>query len=250
MAPLTEHPCTPVYLRYNTGRHVSENGEQLAAMMEILVRAWPVPVKEIVLIGHSMGGLVSRSACHHGKQRGNGWVGSVRHVFCVGTPHLGAPLEKIGNVVGWALSAFDVTRPFGRIVNGRSVGIKDLRFGYLVEEDWRGRDVDALLEDNRHGIAFLDSAAHYFVAATVTENPDHPLGYLIGDTLVRFASASGRGRTPAKRIPFRDEHGHHLSAMTHLRLLNHPAVYHQIRLWLGSKAAPARNASSPSSFPG
>jgi hypothetical protein len=100
-----------------------------------------------------------------------------------------------------------------------------------------GKDVDALLEDNRHDIPFLDSATHYFVAATVTEDPEHPLGHLIGDTLVRFASASGRGRTPAKRIPFRDEHGHHLGALTHLRLLNHPAVYDQMRFWLGSRAA-------------
>ena len=225
---------TPVYLRYNSGLHISENGGLLAGIMEEIVSAWPVAVEEIVLVGHSMGGLVSRSACHQGKQRGNGWVDSVRHVFCVGTPHLGAPLEKLGNVMGWVLNAFDATRPFARIVNGRSAGIKDLRFGYLVEEDWRGRNVDALLENNRHDIPFLDSAMHYFIAATVTENPHHPLGLLIGDTLVRFPSASGRGAGTAKRIPFRDEHGHHLGAMTHLRLLNHPAVYDQMRFWLGS----------------
>ncbi len=223
---------TPLYLRYNSGLHVSENGALLAEKMEELVNAWPAAVEEIVLVGHSMGGLVARSACHQGKQRRNGWIGSVRHIFCLGTPHLGAPLEKLGNVMGWALNVSDLTRPIANIVNGRSDGIKDLRFGYLVEEDWRGRDADALLEDNRHDIPFLDSAAHYFVAATVTESPSDPLGFILGDMLVRFPSAMGRGVQQATRVSFRVPNTSHLGTTTHLRLLNHPAVYDQIRFWL------------------
>lgn len=223
---------TPLYLRYNSGLHISENGARLDERMAELVRAWPVPIEEIVLVGHSMGGLVARSACHAGRTRASGWVDAVRHVVCLGTPHLGAPLEKLGNVAGWALGSLDVTRPLARIVNGRSAGIKDLRFGYLVEEDWRDRDPDALLEDNRQDVPFLDSAIHYFVAATVTRSPHHPLSHLLGDTLVRYASATGRGAPVARRIPFRDEHGHHVGAMHHLRLLNHPAIYAQLRGWL------------------
>ena len=233
---------SPVYLRYNSGLHVSENGRLLAEKIEELVGAWPVPVREIALVGHSMGGLVARSACHQGSLRSSAWVESVRHVFCLGTPHLGAPLEKLGNVAGWALGQLDVTRPFGRIVNGRSAGIKDLRFGYLVEEDWKDKDLDALLENNRHDIPFLDSATHYFVAATETRSRHHPLGHLLGDALVRFPSASGRGAPLARRIPFRDEHGRHLGPLSHLRLLNHPAVYAQLRRWLGS---PGTERSQP-----
>jgi pimeloyl-ACP methyl ester carboxylesterase len=189
-------------------------------------------VEEIALVGHSMGGLVVRSACHTGRRRAAGWVDAVRHVVCLGTPHLGAPLEKFGNLAGWALGGLDVTRPLARLVNGRSAGIKDLRFGYLVEEDWRGRDPDALLADNRHDIPFLDSATHYFVAATLTRSPHHPVALLLGDTLVRFPSASGRGTPRARRIPFRDAHGRHVGAMSHMRLLNHPAVYAQLRAWV------------------
>ena len=228
---------TPLYLRYNSGLHVSENGALLAEKMDELVNAWPVAVEEIVLVGHSMGGLVARSACHQGKQRRNGWIGSVRHIFCLGTPHLGAPLEKLGNLMGWALNVSDLTRPIANIVNRRSDGIKDLRFGYLVEEDWRGRDADALLDDNRHDIPFLDSAAHYFVAATVTQSPIEPLGFILGDMLVRFPSASGRGVQPARRVSFRAVNKSHLGMTTHLRLLNHPAVYEQIRFWLEPAAA-------------
>ena len=237
---------TPLYLRYNSGLHISDNGGLLAERLKELVVAWPGGVEEIVLVGHSMGGLVARSSCHHAKQRTDGWVDAVRHIFCLGTPHLGAPLEKLGNVAGWALNTFDATRPMGKIVNGRSVGIKDLRFGYLVEEDWRGTDVDALLENNRHSIPFLDSAMHYFVAATVTKSLIHPLGFVIGDTLVRFPSASGGTAAHARRIPFMAEHGHHVGRMTHLRLLNDPAVYDQIRFWLESTRATAQDRSTAS----
>jgi len=234
---------TPLYLRYNSGLHISENGALLAERLRELVRAWPGGVEEIVLVGHSMGGLVARSGCHHARQHAEGWVHAVRHIFCLGTPHLGAPLEKLGNVAGWALNAFELTRPMGKVVNGRSVGIKDLRFGYLVEEDWRGTEIDALLENNRHEIPFLDSATHYFVAATVTKSPGHPLGFALGDTLVRFPSASGGAGAAARRIPFRVEHGHHVGRMTHLRLLNDPAVYQQIQFWLESARAKALERS-------
>ena len=52
---------TPVYLRYNPGRHISENGRDLAHRLQALVDAWPVPVEAISILAHSMGGLVSRS---------------------------------------------------------------------------------------------------------------------------------------------------------------------------------------------
>jgi pimeloyl-ACP methyl ester carboxylesterase len=242
---------SPIYLRYNSGLHVSENGSQLDGRMVELLRAWPVPVEEIVLVGHSMGGLVVRSACHAGRLRGAGWVEAVRHVVCLGTPHLGAPLEKLANVAGWLLGSLDVTRPLARLVNTRSAGIKDLRFGYLLEEDWLDRDPDALLEDHRHDIPFLDGATHYFVAATVTGSAHHPVAHLLGDTLVRLPSASGRGAPAARRIPFRDEHGHHVGATSHMQLLNHSAIYTQLRAWLDPDGAmtPAgrslRSRSSP-----
>jgi pimeloyl-ACP methyl ester carboxylesterase len=94
---------TPIELRYNTGLHISDNGRALAGLLEELCDAWPVAVREIVVVGHSMGGLVARSACHYGHGEGHRWTGAVRHVFCLGSPHLGAPLEKGVNALGWAL---------------------------------------------------------------------------------------------------------------------------------------------------
>jgi len=221
---------TPVNIRYNTGLRISDNGRRLAEVLNELVEGWPTAVDEIALVGHSMGGLVARSACHYGQAHERRWVASVSHVICLGSPHLGAPLEKAANVMGWALSRVPETRPFAKVVNTRSVGIKDLRFGSCVEEDWCDCDPDEFLRDRCGEVPFLPHATYYFIGATVTHDANHPLGMLIGDLLVRFPSASGEGRN--RKIPFELDNGCHLGGLTHFDLLNNPAVYEQIHAWL------------------
>jgi pimeloyl-ACP methyl ester carboxylesterase len=223
--------ATPVHLRYNTGRHISDNGRALADLLDALAAGWPAPLEELTLVGHSMGGLVARSAAVLGATDGHAWVAGLRHVVCLGTPHLGAPLEKAANVAGWTLDRVAETRPFAKVVNGRSVGIKDLRFGSCAEEDWCDCDADELLTDRCHDVPFVDHAAYYFVAATL----DGPLGPAVGDLLVRLPSASGRGRR--RTIPFEAERGRHLAGLTHFDLLNHPEVYAQLRDWLAPAGA-------------
>jgi pimeloyl-ACP methyl ester carboxylesterase len=213
---------TSLELRYNTGRHISDNGRALAVLLEEMSA-----VDEIVLIGHSMGGLVARSACHYGHQAGHAWTRALRHVVCLGSPHLGAPLEKGVNALGWALSRVPETKAFARVVNGRSAGIKDLRFGSCVEEDWCECDPDELLTDRCQEVPFLPGATFSFIAATVH---GEPVGAIVGDLLVRVSSASGIGRH--RRVPFAEEQGCRLIGLNHLDLLNHPAVYEQIRAWL------------------
>jgi pimeloyl-ACP methyl ester carboxylesterase len=222
--------CTPVYVRYNSGRHISENGLSVAALIEQLVDAWPVKVREIALVGHSMGGLVARSACHRATTAGRRWPELVGHIITLGTPHLGAPLEQGAHVAAAALYALPETRMLGAFLRKRSAGIRDLRHGSLVDEDWRGRDPEALRAAACKEVPLLAGATHCFVSATVTREPRHPLGRLVGDTLVLVPSASGRGRT--RRIPFKDEHGHHVGSTHHLALLNHPEVYERLRGWL------------------
>ena len=226
---------TPLYVRYNTGLHVSDNGRRLSEVLEAVVNAWPVDVAEIVLVGHSMGGLVARSACHYGECSGANWIGPVRHVFCLGTPHLGAPLEKAANLAGWALTQLPETRPFGALVNARSAGIKDLRFGSCVEEDWCDCDPDEFMRDRCSEVPFMPTATYYFIGATISHRSDDPLGVVVGDLLVTFPSASGNGRR--RHIPFELDNGRHVGGLTHFGLLTHPSVYEQIRAWL---ARPAR----------
>ena len=220
---------TAVELRYNSGLHISQNGRRLAALLDELLRAWPVAVDELALVGHSMGGLVARSACHYGQGGGQTWTEALRHVFCLGSPHLGADLEKAINASGWALGRLPETRPFARIINGRSVGIKDLRYGACVDEDWRDCDPDEFLRDRCNEVPFLPEANYYFIGATFSPGS---LGSLLGDLLVRIPSSSGRGTGRGRCIPFEADNGRELGGLTHFDLLNHPAVYEQLRTWI------------------
>jgi pimeloyl-ACP methyl ester carboxylesterase len=229
--------CTPVYVRYNSGRHISENGRSLSELMEQLVAAWPVDAEQVALVGHSMGGLVARSACCHASEDGADWTRLVTHSVSLGTPHMGAPLEQAVHALSAGLARLPETRPFANFLRRRSSGIRDLRRGSLVDEDWRDCDPDALRGAACAEIPLLEGATHCFVSAAITRSERHPLGRLLGDTLVLVPSASGRSRT--RRIPFDDEYGMHVGAATHFTLLNHPAVYERLRDWLEVAPVPA-----------
>jgi pimeloyl-ACP methyl ester carboxylesterase len=222
---------TPLYVRYNTGLHISVNGQRLSRLLADLVATWPVPVEEIVLVGHSMGGLVARSACRAALDGAEGWVGAVTHGFYLGSPHGGADLEKAANLASSLLAGLPETRGFARALNGRSAGIKDLRFGYLLDEDWQGRDPDELLRCYRGDVPFIDTAAHYFIAATLTADGSHPVGRLVGDLLVRLPSAWADGQH-SEHHRFDLDRSRSIGPLTHFDLLNHPAVYREMRRWV------------------
>jgi pimeloyl-ACP methyl ester carboxylesterase len=226
---------TPVYVRYNTGRHISENGLSLADLVERLVAVWPTEVDEVAIIGHSMGGLVSRSACYQASAGGHDWVRRVRHVISLGSPHMGAPLAQAVHYAAAGLYQLPETRPLAGLLRRRSGGIRDLRYGSLVDDDWRDCDPDALRAKACQEVPLLDGATHCFVAATIMRAETHPLSRLIGDLLVLQPSASGRSR--ARRIPFEAEYGMHLGPANHLALLNHPEVYARLRDWLAVSPA-------------
>lgn len=224
---------SPVYLRYNTGLHISDNGKALAGMIETLRARWPVPVEEIALIGHSMGGLVARSACHYGTEHRHGWPDAVRHVVCLGSPHLGADLEKGVNAASWALAQLPETEGLAWFLNARSSGTKDLRYGALLDEDWSECDPDEFLRDRCHEVPFLPGAVYHFVATTAGPSA---VGAVLGDRLVRSESASGVGRS--RRVPFEPDHGLTLTGLHHFDLLNHAAIYDKLRDWLGRPPEP------------
>ena len=234
---------TPVYARYNTGRHISDNGRALAAALDALVEGWPVPVEELVLVGHSMGGLVARSACHYGERDELAWTGPLRHVVCLGSPHMGAPLERAAARGSHWLSRLPETAPLARVLTVRSAGVKDLRYGACLEEDWQGVDPDEWGPDRCADFPFLPSATYYYVGATVARDKDSRLGRLIGDVLVQFPSASGDG--PLRKLAFEIDHGLHVGGANHLQLLNHPRVYAQLLRWLTGSREGAALAAAP-----
>jgi len=214
---------TPVYVRYNSGRHISDNGRELARLIEELVDSWPVEVSEIALIGHSMGGLVARCACHDGADEP--WADLVRHVFMLGTPHRGAPLAKAARAASARLDVLPETRALASALNLRSVGIQDLC-----------SDCE---------FPFLPSANQYFLAATLSHEIGAPAGQLVGDLLVLPPSAWDHGR--GQRLTFPLDHYRHVGGANHFDLLNHPAIYEQIRRWIsrGGLPAPANDRSAP-----
>jgi pimeloyl-ACP methyl ester carboxylesterase len=225
---------TPVHLRYNTGLHISDNGRALDALLAALVDAWPVPVQDVVLIGHSMGGLVARSALHQaagGTVRAHGWTHLVRDTVTLGSPHLGAPLERGVHRLTAQLARVPETRPLASLLTLRSAGIKDLRHGTLVEADWTGRDLDAGGAAALTHVPLHDGARHFVVLATLPRNPSGRAADWLGDLLVSPRSASG-DTGDDDRLAFPPDHVHRIGGLHHLDLLNHPRVYEQLRRWL------------------
>jgi pimeloyl-ACP methyl ester carboxylesterase len=218
---------TAVYTRYNTGLHVSTNGRLFGELLARVVRCWPVPVTRIVLIGHSMGGLVVRSACHAGVEEGAAWVPLISDLVTLGSPHHGAPLEQLANAVSLALDVAPESRPLAQLLDRRSAGIKDLRFGYLTEDAWQ-RLPPAAVRDGADDVPLLATARHHFVAATVWRHPHGVLADLIGDLMVLPASATGQKST-ARRSCFPVGAAHRVARVSHRALLTHPEVYAVLR---------------------
>ena len=190
--------ATPVYVLYNSGLHVSENGRELAAKLDALVAAWPVAVDSIALVGHSMGGLVARSAAHYAEQAGLAWRARLRALVCLGTPHHGAPLERVGNFIHALGSISRFSAPIARMARLRSAGVTDLRFGNVIDEHWQGRDRFGLHTDDREEVILPKDVACFALAATTANAGDE--GALPSDGLVPVDSALGR-RTRSMLFP-------------------------------------------------
>jgi pimeloyl-ACP methyl ester carboxylesterase len=233
---------TPVYLHYNTGLHVSVNGRALAELLDALLRIWPVPLSELTIIGHSMGGLVARSACHYGAIARHDWLRRLDKLVFLGTPHHGAPLERGGNSVDLLLGISRYTAPFARLGKIRSAGITDLRHGNLVDKDWKGRDRFARSGDVRKTVPLPDGVQCFNIAATMGKRAGDLRDRLIGDGIVPLESALGHHPKPRLALTFPESRNWIGYGMNHLDLLNRRAVYARIREWLASPRKPPGNA--------
>jgi hypothetical protein len=218
----------PVYLRYNTGRAIADSGAELSSLLQRLLRAYPLPIEEILPIGYSMGGLVIRSACHAAALRGHDWLARVRRAIYVGTPHLGAPAERVGKLVAQVLDAIDdpYTRLVAEIGELRSAGVKDLGHADLRHED---RALATALRDPRHPVPLLPQIAHYLIAGSLAVDPR--LAALFGDAVVPIGSAtySSAALRGGADPPLPPERVKVLPGLSHVGLAHHPDVYAQIR---------------------
>jgi pimeloyl-ACP methyl ester carboxylesterase len=221
---------TPVYLHYNSGLSVSTNGRILVQLMERLYDAWPMPIERLAMVGHSMGGLVARSAIHHAAlvQRGAlRWPTRVNDLVCLGTPHQGAPLERVGHGIELVLGAAPYAAPLARLAQLRSAGINDLRLGNIVS----GRAGEP---DTPSAPVGLPSGTRCFtVAADLGPEAGSVKGKLLGDGLVPVASALGKHTQPERRLAFAAEAQAVVHDTGHLDLLSSTEVFGLLRRWLG-----------------
>jgi pimeloyl-ACP methyl ester carboxylesterase len=218
--------CSAVYVRYNSGRHISDSGADLVRLLSDLVHNWPTTVREIVLIGHSLGGLVVRSAIYQAQFAKLAWLPRVTGVVCLGTPHAGAP---IGRATAWTatmLGRSSVTAPLSRLLNLRSGAIKDLAYGYLHEYQW-STESNGLPSKNRARLMkFPARLPQLFVYATVSRSVGSRWGRVVGDLLVGAASAG----TPDGHADLR-----WIGGLNHVDLLHHDSVYDAILSWLRNR---------------
>jgi len=224
--------CSPLYLRYNTGLHISENGRALADQLEQLLVEWPTPIQEIFVVGYSMGGMVARSAFHYGKMAQHAWVKRVHKLFFVGTPQHGSMVEQAGNLIDKALEISPYSHALSRLGKIRSAGTTDLRHGNLIDEDWKGHDRFAHAHDRRQLSQLPANVKCYAIAAMIAKRPSEMWGQLVGDGLVPLKSALGKHRDENRALHLPAEHQRVYYGMTHLGLLDSQAVCQQLQAWI------------------
>lgn len=230
-----------VYLQYNTGRHISTNGQNLSEILDELVQNWPVAVDEINIVAHSMGGLVSRSAFHYATKDGRRWTQLLKRIFFLGSPHHGAPLERAGNQIDLFLKSLPVIKPIADIAKIRSSGITDLRYGNLLDEDWVGKDRFEKDIDDRLPVPLPNTVDCFAIAGTMGDEQRDLKDRFLGDGLVYVESALGIHEDPAKNLKFQDDRKFTIYECNHMELLNHSEVLDIIRNALSIKQLAAAN---------
>jgi pimeloyl-ACP methyl ester carboxylesterase len=213
---------TPLYLRYNTGLNIADNGFAFASLLESLLETWPVPLQDLVIVGHSMGGLVARSALHHAVEAGRRWPAQLGRMVFLGTPHHGALLERGGHGLDFLLELSPYSAPFTRIGGTRSAGIKDLRQGSIVAGEHRFVQLPAGVKG-------------YSIGALLATGRGSAADRLVGDGLVPLDSALGRHRHAGKTLAVPPERQWVARGTGHLDLLGRPEVYRQLHQWLAEE---------------
>jgi pimeloyl-ACP methyl ester carboxylesterase len=228
----TELNKTPIYLKYNSGLHISSNGKNLNNLLEELVKNWPVPIEELVIIAHSMGGLVSRSALYYGEQNQKKWTQHVKKIVFLGTPHHGSYVERTGNYLDLILESIHYAKPFARLGKIRSAGVTDLRYGNLIDEDWKDDHRFEIKNDKRRNIQLSKQIEFYTIAAVIGNETTSLSTQILGDTLVDVKSALGQHKNPDKNLNFKKENIWISYDSNHLDLISNPKILNKIKVWL------------------
>jgi len=176
----------PVYVRYNHGLPIHENGKKLMHLLDIFFQECPEAKPN--LIAYSLGGLVLRSCLYYAKEEKKLWVNQFQKVISIATPNRGSYLEKIGFWLGLILekSPNIALKIIGMVGNLRSDAIKDLSFGLVKEEPktlWS--PISQYFQDTYHGeLDDIDAYEAYAVIDTI----ENPIQNFLGDGIVEKQS--------------------------------------------------------------
>ncbi len=220
---------TPLYLHYNSGIAIPQSGRDFAALMQELVAQWPVPIERLAIVGHSMGGLVARSAVHQARSTRSTWVKQLDSLVCLGSPHFGAPLERAGNRVDYLLGISPYSAPFMRLGKLRSAGIQDLRHGRVIDTDGAGAPGDA-----PRSLPPLPRGVRCFTMAA-SKHKHGSRKRLGGDGLVPVESALGQHPDAALSLRFPAANRALVHEAGHFDLLHREEVYLRLREWLADR---------------
>ncbi len=223
---------TPFYLRYNSGLTLEKNAREFSALLSRLFSVYPIEIDQLVLVGFSMGGLLTRYAQAMAAEVKNvpEWRKKLSECFYIGTPHEGSPLEKFGHLTGEILRHIpkEYVSHWADWVDLRSEGIQDLKDGL--------RYLNKTSDENAVCHSFTEHARHYFISGAVSKNK--PLvNKLFGDALVRHRSANPRS------APLNCRNAH-FEGMVHMKLANSQQVYEQIKGWLKEDALRSSSLAS------
>ena len=230
---------TPLCVRYNTGRHISENGEQMARLLHQLYESWGPRLGRVQVMGHSMGGLVARSTLAALERMDSPVLNHIERLFLFATPNNGAEIEVFGHVLEYGLGLIrEIPRPYvqsalrgvfgaetlkeklgidpverliaalgylpGRalkaaesFVAARSDGIRDVRYGYMLREEWIAAEQDgyALLANHRRPVRPPEGIDVFAVAGSLWPDVGAQPSRIRNDGVVTVASAAGFGGT-------------------------------------------------------
>jgi len=223
-----------VYLRYNSGKHISTNGREFATQLQQLVEDWPVPVKSINLLGFSMGGLVARSGMHYAQAKQLDWLSKVKRGFYVVSPHHGSVIERGGYWFQKSATFSPYTKPLSALGRIRSDGVTDLRHGNVQDADWQHHDEHEDNADHRSSTPLIEGIQHYAIATTLSKQPGERIGKLLGDGLVHPSSGTGRHDNPELNLNFPEDQVTILYGGGHLSMLQDKRVGEQLTAWVRS----------------
>ncbi len=226
---------TPIFLHYNSGKHIAENAEELSQQLTQWIANSSIQVSEISVLAHSMGGLLIRSALQIAMQSKAQWQEKISRVVFLGTPHHGAPLERIGNGIDIILNGNSFTRPFAALGQLRSAGITDLRFGLVREQDWLDKDRFEHGIDQRTPTPLPRNIRFFAIAASLSKKVSGRMTVedLLGDGLVPISSALGQDPNGPHHLAFDLDKIKVVYACNHLELLQDIEVREQILDWFG-----------------